>query len=280
MLVSAGKGTAFQRRPVASQESVHTSGPSTTAPYWVKLTRTGSTFEAYASADGSSWTLVGSESIAMGSTIYAGLAVSSHVDGARSTATFTNVTITGTPTLPSGWSQQDIGSVAAAGSGSGDGGAFTVAGSGADIWGTADEFHYVYRSLTGDGSMTARVVSLTHAHDWSKAGVMIRDTLTGGSGQASMFVSAARGLAYQRRITTGGTSTHTSGPTAGAPYWVRIERHGDVITASASSDGVTWTVVGADTIPMAATVYIGLAVTSHADGAIATATFDQVTTSP
>src|SRR5687768_1124962 len=49
--------------------------------------------------------------------------------------------------LPAPWTSTDIGSVGLAGSGSETGGQFTVRGSGADIFGTADAFHYVYQRL-------------------------------------------------------------------------------------------------------------------------------------
>ena len=68
-----------------------TAGGSGTAPYWVKIVRSGSTFSAYKSTTGSTWTLVGSQSITMTSTIYVGLAVTSHNDGALATGSFANV---------------------------------------------------------------------------------------------------------------------------------------------------------------------------------------------
>ena len=92
-----------------------------------------------------------------------------------------------------------------------------------------------------------------------------------------MIVSAGKGLAFQRREATGGVTTHTSGPAAAAPYWVRLHRRRDTITASVSTNGVTWTVVGSDTIDMPGTILVGLAVTSHVTGTPAAATFDSVT---
>jgi regulation of enolase protein 1 (concanavalin A-like superfamily) len=62
-----------------------------------------------------------------------------------------------------------------------------------------------------------------------------------------------------------------------APYWVKLTRVGTSITAYVSPDGTTWTQVGTDTIAMGATINVGLAVTSHSNGTLATATFDQVT---
>jgi hypothetical protein len=45
------------------------------------------------------------------------------------------------------------------------------AGRGADIWGNADAFHALLTTLSGDGSITARVKSIQRVDDWSKAGV-------------------------------------------------------------------------------------------------------------
>jgi phosphatidylserine/phosphatidylglycerophosphate/cardiolipin synthase-like enzyme len=188
---------------------------------------------------------------------------------------------TGTPsggggTLPAGWSTGDIGSVGAAGNASASSGIFTVTGSGADIWGTADEFRFVYRSLTGDGTIMARVDSVTNENAWSKAGVMMRETLAPGSKHATMFVSAAKGLAFQRRTSTNGTSISTAGALASAPYWVRITRTGSTFSAYQSTDTGNWTLIGSATMNMSATIYVGLAVTSHADGALTTGTFSWV----
>jgi hypothetical protein len=70
---------------------VSTAGSFSTAPRWLKLTRSGATVTAYESADGQSWTKVGSDSLSLGKTIYLGLAVSSHVSGVLCSATFTSV---------------------------------------------------------------------------------------------------------------------------------------------------------------------------------------------
>lgn len=176
--------------------------------------------------------------------------------------------------LPPGWAGADIGAVGTAGSSSVTGSTFTVSGGGADIWGTADAFRFAYVMLTGDGSITVRVASVQPVHDWTKAGVMLRATLAPGSAQASMFVSPGKGLAFQRRVSAGGLSTHTSGGAGRAPVFVRMSRVGNVFTASISSDGSNWVVVGAETIAMPATIYAGFAVGSHISGVLAAATFE------
>jgi hypothetical protein len=175
-----------------------------------------------------------------------------------------------------GWQHQDIGSVAATGSATSADCNWTVTGSGVDIWDTADEFHYVYQPLSGDGQIVARVVSVTNTDPWAKAGVMIRETLTGGSKHAMMVVTPGSGNAFQRRLSTGGVSTHTAGSAVTAPYWVRLTRRGNTLTGYESSNGSAWTQVGTDTVSMTSSVYIGLCVTSHNDGALCTANFDNV----
>ena len=104
-------------------------------------------------------------------------------DNAGATAsTSTSVAVSALPaTIPSPWQQSDIGSVGKTGGASYSSGTFTATGAGADIWGTADAFHYVYESLSGDGQIIARVVGLTNTNTYAKAGVMFRESLSAGA---------------------------------------------------------------------------------------------------
>jgi hypothetical protein len=181
---------------------------------------------------------------------------------------------------PAPWVESDIGAVPIAGSTMYASGTFTETGSGADIWGAADAFHFVYQQLSGDVSIQSRVASVTNADKWSKGGVMIRETLDPGSAHAFMLVSSAKGVALQWRPSTGGNTMNATGSTSAAPRWVRLDRAGDTITGSESSDGANWTVVSSATIPMAQSVYVGLAVTSHTTAASTTVVLDSVATGP
>ena len=80
----------------------------------------------------------------------------------------------GAQALPQGWAAADIGAPAVSGSSSFSGGLFTISAAGSDIWGAADQFRYVYRQLVGDGVIEGRIASVQRAHDWTKAGLMIR----------------------------------------------------------------------------------------------------------
>ena len=376
MVATPGSGTAFQRRTSTGGASTHTAGPAVAVPYWVRLVRSGNVFSAYASANGTSWTLVGSETITMASSVFVGMPVTSHNNSVRGFASLDGVSVTapavnvpptvtltsptngatyaapatvalaatasdsdgtvarvdfyagaapigsdttapfavtwnnvqpgnytltavatdngglpttstpisisvsgGGGTLPLPWAQADVGSVAYAGTGSFAAGTFTLTGSGVDIWDPVDSFYFVYQPLTGNGEIIARVASLQNTNPWAKAGVMIRETLSAGSRHAMVVVTPGNGVAWQRRTATGGFSTHTAGPAVTAPYWVRLVRSGNTFTGYASANGTTWSPIGSDTIAMAASVYVGLPVTSHDNTLVATATVDGVSVS-
>jgi regulation of enolase protein 1 (concanavalin A-like superfamily) len=230
-------------------------------------------------------TLIGSDTLAPYSFTWNGVAIGSYVltakaidnAGAETTSNPISITVTGGPSLPAPWLRSDIGSVGQAGDATFASGVFSVRGSGADIWDNADAFQYVYQPLNGNGQIIARVTGVQFTDEWAKAGVMIRETLTPGSRHASMFLSAGNGLAFQRRTTTAGLSDHTTGGIGTAPYWVRLVRNGNQISAYRSTDGVTWIQVGSTiTINMSTNVFIGLAVTSHNNSISCVATFDNV----
>ena len=165
-----------------------------------------------------------------------------------------------------------------------DDGAIVLTGAGTDIWDNSDEFRYAYKSLSGDGSMTVRVLSNgTGTNAWAKGGVMIRQNLdagainvmgavTGGDGDGGTFQwrSEANGDSDSSRTLTG----------IAPPYWVRLTRQGNIFTVEMSADGEQWQQQGDNpvTIAMQDPVLIGLAVTSHASGELRTFEFDSVST--
>jgi hypothetical protein len=85
--------------------------------------------------------------------------------------------------LPTGWSSQDIGLVGVPGYAHFESaaGAFTVVGSGNDLSSTGDRCQFTYQMLRGDGTIIARVSSIENTDADAKAGVMIRESLTGDS---------------------------------------------------------------------------------------------------
>lgn len=171
----------------------------------------------------------------------------------------------------------DIGQVGVAGSFSFSSGTYTVNAAGRDIWSTDDELHFVYKSLSGNGTIVARVASLSATQAWAKAGVMIREALSASARDAMALVSYSSGSLFLWRTTVAGTATSSAGTSVSAPYWVKLTRSGSSFTAYQSADGSTWSQIGtAVTISMVTDVYVGLALTSRIDTSLATATFDNV----
>src|SRR6185312_2776062 len=150
-------------------------------------------------------------------------AVATDNAGAATASAAVSVTVdpASAPGLPDGWSHADVGTTGAVGSASATATAFTVTGAGADVWGTADALHYVYRTLDGDGTIVARVSSIQLVNAWTKAGVMIRNSLSPSAAQAFMLVAASpvKGVPSQRRLSDDATSVSTSGSQSTAPRW-------------------------------------------------------------
>jgi hypothetical protein len=155
------------------------------------------------------------------------------------TAYSSSFTIT---SLPSGWTDTDIGSVGTAGSASYANGTFTVKGAGTQIWGSADSFNFLYQPLSGDGTIIARVVT-----DGSNlaAGVMIRETLNLGSTNAiAGYYTPTTSYYMNVRTSTGGSTSTVGSATASLPYWVKVVRSGSTFSGYASLDRVNWTQIG------------------------------------
>jgi hypothetical protein len=156
-------------------------------------------------------------------------------------------------------------------------GTYTMTGSGADIWNTADQFHFAYKTLTGNCTIIARIDSITNTNAQAKAGVMIRDTLDPGSPLVDAVVSADNRVMFQWRETQSAnmnspeSSTHTVAGAFALPHWIKLTRSGFVFTVQHSADGVTWQDIVPETagdplsmsITMGTTVFVGLAITSH-----------------
>jgi hypothetical protein len=175
----------------------------------------------------------------------------------------------GPTTLPAGWSTQDIGAPANAGSaGSSAAGSFELVGGGAGISGASDQFRFAYTTLNGDGSIVGQVIDVPNTSPTNliaKAGVMIRSTLAANSPMAFVGLTpgSVNGAVFSTRLTTNASASTTSAPGVWPPYWVKLTRVGDQFMAYRSPDGINWTPIGAaQTIAMGTSVFVGLGVTS------------------
>jgi len=155
----------------------------------------------------------------------------------------------------------------------------TMTARGAGIAGASDQFHFAYQQLSGDGSITARVVSLTNTNAAARAGVMIRETLAADAMHAVVAVTPGSEVTFINRSSTGGNSTTAATQAEiAAPQWIRLTRSGRTFTAEYSADGTTWTALGTPlTIAMSSDAYIGLCLTAGPSIATCTAEFSNVT---
>jgi len=188
-----------------------------------------------------------------------------------------------TASITSGFSDTDIGGATPAGSSSYANGIWTVKGAGADSWGSSDSGHFAYQALTGDGAIIAKVESISNTSVNAKAGVMMRTSLAQGAPRATMFVTNQVKVEQNMPNLTvyGGTYYGNKALTIAntvPSYWVKLERIGNMITGYVSPDGTNWaaTDVGRINDPVPDTIYVGLAVVSHANGTLNTSTFSNV----
>ena len=130
----------------------------------------------------------------------------------------------------------------------------------------SDSFYFVHRPLAGDGSITARVTSLTlpggsgpaRLQPWSKAGIIIKASTRPGSAYAAMLVTPGHGVRMQDDY-TGDAAGLPGAVSPAAPRWLRLTRAGATVTGYDSADGTHWTRVAAVHVAgLAATVQAGL----------------------
>ncbi|HYM84113.1 MAG TPA: hypothetical protein VEY67_08185, partial [Candidatus Dormibacteraeota bacterium] len=273
--ITPSNGVAVQWRTALGGSSSQALTPGT-APLFLAVSIASGTGTAYTSADGKTWTAVPGSSVAVGlaAPYLAGLALTSHTWGTLGSATFDTVTISA---VPWPWTDADVGGPTVAGSASYANGTFTVNGAGTDIYGTADQFHYVSQPWSGDGTLSARVASQANTGGWAKAGVMVRATSDPGSPYYALLATPANGLVVQWRTAQGATTGQVA--VAGTvPAYLRVVRSAGKLSADTSPDGVTWTLVpgSVQSLALPTTALAGLAVTSHSGGVLGSATFDTV----
>ena len=187
-------------------------------------------------------------------------------------------TVTSQP-LPLSWLDQDIGKVGVAGSATYSGGVITVQGSGS-IGSTSDTMHFVYEPLSGNGSIVARVVSVSGG-SYPEVGVMIRQTLNANDINAFAYYWQSQGNFTWRSSAGGNTNSYGTTLTSNLPLWIELVRSGNTVSAFMSSDGLNWRQATGwtETVTMGTNIYIGLAVGSGSSSTLATATFDNVSVS-
>lgn len=160
------------------------------------------------------------------------------------------------------------------------GGVFTVKGSGNTIGGAADSFQFARKTVTGDCTIVARVVTQTNTSQFARAGVMIRDGLANNAAHVSAIVTPGSTLHTMSRIASPGSCTTNAGGAGAVPYWLKVTRVGNDFATYKSTDGGNWVLMHTKNIAMGATVEIGLVVCAYSTSSLGSATFDNVLVTP
>lgn len=156
-----------------------------------------------------------------------------------------------------------------------------------------DDFHFVYKKVTGDMEITAKLEEIGSVDNHAFTGLMIRDDLKDDSATAALglsWVKISKAFSWSTylagRETKGGefnemTETLDSASNAAKAgillvpdipfkingieqgYWLKLGRKGDTFYAYGSMDGKEWTLIGEKIVEMKGTVYVGFAVDSN-----------------
>lgn len=120
-----------------------------------------------------------------------------------------------------------------------------------------DQAYFVHKTLAGDGSLVARVVSQQSSHEWAKAGLLVKAGVAPGTPYAAVLVTPDHGVRMEAMF-----DTERAGPADRAPRWLKLTRSGNSITGYSSTDGQAWQEVGTMTVALPRDVEIGLFVAS------------------
>jgi hypothetical protein len=187
----------------------------------------------------------------------------------------------------------DIGNPAIAGTVTSSENGFDITAGGADVWGTKDEFNFVYFEKSGDFDISARIESLSAPHLYTKAGLMAREDLTASCKHIFFQVFPNNnprnknngGYEFQyRQANNGEMKAIYPALSSGTPEfpvnypntWIRLKRVKNEFTGYFSTDGELWKVYTTYTLELPAKIYLGLAVTSHNVKEAASANFRNI----
>lgn len=173
-----------------------------------------------------------------------------------------------------GWQSDDIGDVGVGGSAVEDRGVWTIAGAGADVWGTEDGLHFVSQEVAAVAffrgtvaTIVARLEDMQDTHPFAKAGVMLRGIDNNPDSVTALLSRKPNGeLEFMYRPAKGFPMQYVTGMFVRGPVWLQLgivsERTGYGVTAQVSEDGENWTWLGGvglrETVARA-----GLFVSSH-----------------
>ncbi len=145
-------------------------------------------------------------------------------------------------------------------------GTYAITAAGWDLWSANDAFHFVWKKLSGDLSLSADIdfPEKTGNHNPSrKAVLMVRQTLDADSAYVDVAQHGSGMIALQYRRTKGAI-TQSIGLNIDPPRRVRLEKHGDHFSIFLSNHGEPLHQVGASIkVHLDAPFYVGIGLSAH-----------------
>ncbi|MCB0555821.1 MAG: T9SS type A sorting domain-containing protein, partial [Phaeodactylibacter sp.] len=198
-------------------------------------------------------------------------------DGSGNTANCTaTITVEVDNSLPEPWASADIGNPGTGNTYQFDPcnqpPVFTVEAGAANNSLGSDNIAFIGQELCGDVQITVKVESITPN---GYAGLMMRETDDPGSKMVGLYSNLTNIVRWETRTVTDANKS-VNFFNKPLPYWLRLQRQGNWITALYSYNGVGFSFVTAQQVPMEACIEIGLAAYSNIPGETATAVFSNV----
>src|ERR1700730_482797 len=140
---------------------------------------------------------------------------------------------------------------------------YLIGGSGQNIWGKHDDFHFVWKKMRGNFILNSRHAFKgkgTNPH--RKTGWMVRKTLEPNSPYADAAVhgEGLTSLQFRRAVDS---ATEEIKSVLSAPDVLQLERRGDTLIMSAAKYGEPLQVTGKLQLDLGNEVYVGLFISSH-----------------
>ncbi|HSI85456.1 MAG TPA: tetratricopeptide repeat protein [Candidatus Methylacidiphilales bacterium] len=223
-------------------------------PVWLKLRREGENFISFCSLDGKEWRELERTSMSLPNDIFVGIAVSSNNTKAPVVATFANVSLEGTTSVPegianlvSGWQLADIGKAEEVGTlKTLPDNVLQMTSRAGNLGNTTDFCAFGYKKLSGDGELVARVNSMQcgPSAEWAKAALLVRESLEPNSRMIAVCQTMqSTEIMVTKRSTAGEDTARSTYGLLRPPFWLKLERQGSQLSSYASVDGKTWSLM-------------------------------------
>jgi hypothetical protein len=180
---------------------------------------------------------------------------------------------------PEGWLSTDVGKAGTSGYVMKEGELFTIGGStDASLQEPSEGYHYMYRVMEGDATITARISSVYFGTMGGFGGIKFSsDSVEQDAVMAQLVYNADGMVRVESRATQGDTVILVGESPVTVPCWIRLEKEGPVLTGYQSEDGQTWSLIGSDSIPALGIEYTGGIIAGSIDNEnLSSLIFDQV----